>query len=643
MNNWNKLSIQQKSDLMRVYLENGISSLDAMKEHYNSFATGGQMNTDESKEDKNNKGHVTFGTYDEYGNIIPMYHLNQVNVGATQPYRTPEQEAQVTRERNMYFDAMRHFNYGNQDAEGLKETYAKYPELRSYLKRIGMSENDFMSAATGRDYETNSYERERTRQFNKDIQKAETDRANTFMQAVQHQNPNDQKLAAIMTGILGGVTGIDILGGLTSVGQGVNALNTAKTVGKTALNFMGRPVSTLASAQGWTNILPAATAFDQSLMGTLGLAGVYDATSRGIKGEIPWYDAIGEGALSGLMTMDLYPVLKGGVGLVNDAANFARDFRFSVPKDANRYYRYVGDDAIADYIRSGVIRASGANPNFQRPTVMFGNRPVQLGKTFDYSMFSKGKPWEGSLSSSKNTQGKKAKQLNILRSKENTGDIVWEESNKDFRHKGHAGIFRPNYFGDLNATPTDYFEWWEPKKIGYLRHEFPTSSQPKWLGEYPKDNSKFGSFIDEGSEQTVFDNGKDVIKINFERSDNTVKEMLEHANKTITNRNSVSEQIPISLEGFVSEAGSKPKLHAVYRQEKLGSAYDLDEDTYQRLFADLSQRLRQNGWLMKYSDKYYNPELDKTLLDVTRQNVGVKDGKLYIFDGYVEKDGGKLK
>lgn len=318
---WNDLSMSDKNALMQIYIKNGVTSLDKIKDHYNSFATDGQMNTDGSKEDENNKGHVTFGTYDENGNIIPKYYLKSVNVGATQPYRTPEQEAQVTRERNMYFDAMRHFNYGNQDAEGLKETYAKYPELRSYLKRIGMSENDFMSAATGRDYETNSYERERTRQFNKDIQKAEADRANTFMQAVQHQNPNDQKLAAIMTGILGGVTGTGILGGLTQVGQGVNALNTAKTVGKTALNFMGRPVSTLASAQGWTNILPAATAFDQSLMGTLGLAGVYDATSRGIKGEIPWYDAIGEGALSGLMTMDLYPALKGGVGLVNDAAN----------------------------------------------------------------------------------------------------------------------------------------------------------------------------------------------------------------------------------------------------------------------------------------------------------------------------------
>lgn len=327
--------------------------------------------------------------------------------------------------------------------------------------------------------------------------------------------------------------------------------------------------------------------------------------------------------------------LLSGSNFGRELRNFIKNWRPSVPNDANRYYRIVGEtgDPIGDAIESGVIRAGGANPKLQVPLAEdeMVDMSTALLKPHDYPMFAKGRPWTGSTA--RVDEGKPY----IIRSKQDTGPIVWEESNKNFKHKGHAGIFRPNYFGDLNASPTTYFEWWEPKKLGYLRHEFPTSSQPKWLGEYPKDNSKFGNFIGEGSEQAVFDNGKDVIKINFERSDNTVKEMLEQANKTITNRNSVSEQIPISLEGFVSEAGSKPKLHAVYRQEKLGSAYDLDEEVYQTLFTDLSQRLRQNGWLMKYSDKYYNPELDKTLLDVTRQNIGVKNGKLYIFDGDVYK------
>lgn len=38
---WNNLSLRERSDLMKVYLENGITSLSEMKRHYNSFKEGG--------------------------------------------------------------------------------------------------------------------------------------------------------------------------------------------------------------------------------------------------------------------------------------------------------------------------------------------------------------------------------------------------------------------------------------------------------------------------------------------------------------------------------------------------------------------------------------------------------------------------
>jgi hypothetical protein len=38
---WSNLNIKQKSDLMKIYLQNGVSSLDTMKEHYNKFVSGG--------------------------------------------------------------------------------------------------------------------------------------------------------------------------------------------------------------------------------------------------------------------------------------------------------------------------------------------------------------------------------------------------------------------------------------------------------------------------------------------------------------------------------------------------------------------------------------------------------------------------
>lgn len=39
--NWSDLSMSQRSDLMQIYLKNGITSLHDMKKHYNSFAEGG--------------------------------------------------------------------------------------------------------------------------------------------------------------------------------------------------------------------------------------------------------------------------------------------------------------------------------------------------------------------------------------------------------------------------------------------------------------------------------------------------------------------------------------------------------------------------------------------------------------------------
>lgn len=41
--NWSDLSMSQRSDLMQIYLKNGITSLDEMKKHYNSFAEGGNI------------------------------------------------------------------------------------------------------------------------------------------------------------------------------------------------------------------------------------------------------------------------------------------------------------------------------------------------------------------------------------------------------------------------------------------------------------------------------------------------------------------------------------------------------------------------------------------------------------------------
>lgn len=43
--NWDELSMSEKSDLMKTYIRNGVTSLDMMRGHFNSFATGGTKKT----------------------------------------------------------------------------------------------------------------------------------------------------------------------------------------------------------------------------------------------------------------------------------------------------------------------------------------------------------------------------------------------------------------------------------------------------------------------------------------------------------------------------------------------------------------------------------------------------------------------
>ncbi len=175
-----------------------------------------------------------------------------------------------------------------------------------------------------------------------------------------------------------------------------------------------------------------------------------------------------------------------------EAASFASNWRPFVPWNSNRYYRIVGEtgNPIGDAIESGVIRGPGAVPGYREAVKNAlradDNTITLLHKAHSYPMFSKGKPWGGSTARVAKDYSKKP---TIIRSKSDTGPIVWEESNKHFNHKGHNGIYRPRYNGDLNAAPTKYFEYWEPRKFGYMRKDFPIdnnpyhSKEPKFISE----------------------------------------------------------------------------------------------------------------------------------------------------------------
>ena len=41
MGNWNDLSIRERADLIRMYMDGGVMSIPQMRKHYNSFDKGG--------------------------------------------------------------------------------------------------------------------------------------------------------------------------------------------------------------------------------------------------------------------------------------------------------------------------------------------------------------------------------------------------------------------------------------------------------------------------------------------------------------------------------------------------------------------------------------------------------------------------
>lgn len=177
-----------------------------------------------------------------------------------------------------------------------------------------------------------------------------------------------------------------------------------------------------------------------------------------------------------LMNLGLGSLVKRGIKTGIKALYNKYPYSPFIPLNPNRYYRIVGPkdaisgDAIADAIDTGYLRTSSLANKFK-----FDPDPNTITlapKVFDYMMFSKGAPWKGSLAA---VGGKGSPR--IIRSKNNIDDIIWEQSNIDFRHKGHKGIFRPRYNGSLEQVPSEYFEYFEKgtgpiSKYFWKRHNF---------------------------------------------------------------------------------------------------------------------------------------------------------------------------
>lgn len=88
------------------------------------------------------------------------------------------------------------------------------------------------------------------------------------------------------------------------------------------LNFIVHPASSIATANGLKTIAPILKAGESSALTVSGGLDMKDAITKGINKEIPWYDAAGEGIVSGLLASEvLGSVLKSGKGLIQNYKN----------------------------------------------------------------------------------------------------------------------------------------------------------------------------------------------------------------------------------------------------------------------------------------------------------------------------------
>ena len=133
----------------------------------------------------------------------------------------------------------------------------------------------------------------------------------------------------------------------------------------------------------------------------------------------------------------------------------------------NRYYRYVGRDAIEDANKTGFLRSSRLyNEEPMGAPIVNSSIPL-LRKTFDYMMFSKDRQWNGGLNAVKGNGALRV----IATDKSATPNFKWEQSNIDFNHKGHEGIYLPVENGRKDLVSTDGFHYYEPlfgnSRLGY--------------------------------------------------------------------------------------------------------------------------------------------------------------------------------
>ena len=507
MKKWNDLSMAERAKYIQLGVQSGITNLSNIRNIYNSFAEGGHINkydgtTEPSQQMNMSKPEVLkqIDWEQTYDPNSPYYINPESRRDHRQYSRTGEPiipfswyKTWAHPETGQLVSLEEARNYGHNviDPETGEETLEllnpmldeltvpSWKEAVKYVKRptgggaLGTFEVKYKRANNER-FSANPYDYNPKDDLGPIDAIQDNEQYLKYLDEHPVDDPADNFLNQLPFDLL-------TLGTSSAAKQGLK-------LGWNAFNKLGqKTVSGLSKLtpsnlmKGVASYAPKSWTPTLNTLGYLGDAGMFaygvnsgiNSVRYGIENNDPWQITAG-----GLETaLGISPVFgyNSSINKLKKTISSSLDklnWRPFLPYNPNRYYRIVGSaenphgDAILDAYKTGIIRSNASSKGISVTTPDGKVRHYEIGKTFSYPMFSKGHVWRGST----NGAGKKYR---IIRSKADTGPIKWEESNIDFRHKGHKGIYRPSYYGEQNAAPAKYFEYWEPSKIfGWNRRDF---------------------------------------------------------------------------------------------------------------------------------------------------------------------------
>lgn len=157
--------------------------------------------------------------------------------------------------------------------------------------------------------------------------------------------------------------------------------------------------------------------------------------------------------------------------------------------------------------------------------------------------------------------------------------------------------------------------------------------------------TSFKDQIAQGSESTVYDNGKTVLKVMDQGISPKTKDELLLLNKDfVSKRNKVHFQLKLKIKGY-TDSEVPNKFYPVYEQTKITPIGDENYPQIQWeqiLNGELATMFKRKDWQQKGST-FINSDNTLRVGDLSAWNVGRdRFNRLRIFDGDVYKQGGRL-